>query len=377
MGITAGADGTARNLNGVGVTYFIANASKVTQSWLVSAWQDIGFTIVRVQNPWNKIVPNLTAWQAGPSAWTWTALDSCIQQCNAAGIKVIVGVQFAPSFLLVAPYGVQCSVSPSQYQASPADVATFAGAVAARYNGGANGFADCIELMNEDYSLSSNQPSCNGGALYAPVLKAGYNAIKAQQPLICVGCAAQLGQMYTPIVAWYQPLFTAGCGSILEQGYANYHFYKGQNTQHPWDIKTVDVNVNFESDAQTLNNVARQNGFNHVPVACTEIGWAINTNFGRSTSSVFTQAQQSEYFLYELEAMRRAPYVQFVCLYTLSDTSDGMSLVQGAGPPPAVSYNQAYFDIKAWIASNSDWIGKPDGTIAVHGRDGIVNIVTP
>lgn len=358
----------------VGVTYFIGSATKLTQAWVVAAWQDIGFSIVRAQVPWSNVVPTLSAWQTGPTAWIWTALDSIVQQCNTANLRIILCASTAPTFLVAAPYGVICSSSPLKYRPAPADVATFAGAIAARYNGGANGFVDCIELMNEDYSFSTLPATCQGGTLLAPVMIAAYNAVKAQSPLTCVGCAAILTQFIGAIQQWLQPLFTLGCGSILEQGYMNFHFYKKGNP--PWNLGPLG-SANFEIYIQTMNDLARANGFNHVPIGITEFGFATNTNYGRASNTVFTQAQQSAYLLYELQAARVSPAVQFCCIYTLDDTSDGMSLVAGAGPPPAVTYNQAYFDIKAWVASNGDWIGKPDGTITVRGRDGLINIVTP
>src|SRR5205823_6023892 len=108
---------------------------------------------------------------------------------------------------------------------------TFAGVLAARYNGrNGHGYVDSFEIGNEEWDgywggSWANTLPCRAADYYGPVLKAGYQAVKAQSPTALVGMFG-LWWMNTPHIQTYMTwLYQNGYGPYMD--FANFHYYTG------------------------------------------------------------------------------------------------------------------------------------------------------
>src|SRR2546428_1448129 len=139
-----------------------------------------GVKWARLQRDWSTI-------ETSPGVYNFAGLDADAAAATAAGVHVTVPIQDAPGF-----HKTQVCNGVNLFP-GPAEMSTFAGIMAARYNGqNGHGYVDSFEIGNEEWdgywggSWASTLP-CRAASYYGPVLKAGYQAVKAQSPTALVG----------------------------------------------------------------------------------------------------------------------------------------------------------------------------------------------
>ncbi|TMC31354.1 MAG: hypothetical protein E6J32_03440 [Chloroflexi bacterium] len=166
---------------GLAVLALPGSAQNDTNPYGFSVWgyqgrvTSSGVKWVRVQRDWSSI-------ETSPGVYDFTGLDADVAAANAAGVHATVPIQDAPSFRKTQVCnGVNLFPGPSE-------MSTFAGLLAARYNGhNGHGYIDSFEIGNEEWDgywggSWANTLPCRAATYYGPVLKAGYQAVKAQSP---------------------------------------------------------------------------------------------------------------------------------------------------------------------------------------------------
>jgi polysaccharide biosynthesis protein PslG len=134
----------------------------------LAAMKAIGIDSIRVDADWSEVQPN------GPSKFDWGTLDQTVSSIMAAGMSADLIIDGCPQW--AATSGSDTSSAPTP--ASPAQYATFAAQVAARFAPvGVNDF----EIWNEPNITEFWQPAPNPQA-YTAILKAAYPAIKKVVP---------------------------------------------------------------------------------------------------------------------------------------------------------------------------------------------------
>jgi len=197
---------------------------------------------------------------------------------------------------------------------NPSDFATYAGLVAARYNGQAGyGKIDYLQVFNEEMDTitrigaSQNASWDNGGGILGPIYVAAYNAIKAVYP----GCVVVAGAVRkTPAMAlahitnWLNLFFAyvASVGGSVDE--TDGHYYRDSVTD--WDgtpvpdptkntytdgTKTVVNCPSIGLELWTLKQCAIQNGFPNCPPNIGEFGWSLYDDGGgvaATTNATYT-----------------------------------------------------------------------------------------
>jgi hypothetical protein len=278
--------------------------------------------------------------ETSPGVYNFGTLDQAVAQENAAGVQISVVIQDAPGFRKTqACNGVSLFPGPNE-------MGTFAAVLSARYNGNnGHGYAQSFEIGNEEWdnywggSWSATTP-CRTADWYGPVLKAGYQAIKANSPNALVGMTGLWWESTSHIQGYMTWLYQNGYGAYMD--FANFHYYTGGDPS----ITNGDI-PSYAAEWQTIHNVMAAYNDGAKPIWCTEVGWAVNSN--GQPGAVVTLAQQSQYLQYVLDNSRTSGVVQRVFIYTLMDNDDGMNLWPTTGPLP--SYNM----LEAYIAQYPTW----------------------
>jgi len=283
--------------------------------------------------------------ETSPGVYDFGTLDRAVAQENAAGIQITVPLQDAPGFRKnQVCNGVNLFPGPSE-------MSTFASVLAARYNGrNGHGYVQSFEIGNEEYDgywsgSWDTTSACRTPNWYGPVLKAGYQAIKASSPNALVGMFGLWWQNSNHILSYMTWLYQNGYGRYMD--FANFHYYSGGDPS----VSTPDV-PSYAGEWQMIHGVMAANGDGAKPIWCTEVGWAVNSN--GQPGPLVNPAQQSQYLQEILDSSRTSGVVQAVFIYTLMDNDDGMNIWPPSGPLPA--YNM----LESYIA------GHPGATIAAR-----------
>lgn len=302
---------------------------------LVSAYKQLNVCWVRYQYHWDKI-------ETSPGVYNWSAVDSAIQTMTNAGIHVDFAIQSAPSFRQT----VDCYGSP--FLPGPNEMATFATILASRYDGRhGHGKIDSFEIGNEEYdnhfvgSEAASEP-CRSALVYGPILKAGYQAIKAVYPGATVGMFGQWLHKIDHIRTFFTDLFTHGYGQYMD--YMNFHFYNSDG-----DPSTSNGQVpSFDEWWQTMHQIASANGFANLPIWVTEVGWATTPTLHES-APISTQLQ-AQYVQYILTQSMQSKVIQKVFWFTINYANQGDSLApQSRGPLPS------YYSYAQFVRQNPTW----------------------
>ena len=298
-----------------------------------------GVKWVRLQRDWSTI-------ETSPGSYNFTGLDQDVARANAAGVHTTVPIQDAPSFRKTQVCnGVNLFPGPSE-------MSTFAGVVAARYNGrNGHGYVDSFEIGNEEYDgywggSWANTTPCRAANYYGPVLKAGYQAVKAQSPGALVGMFG-MWWVNTPHIQEYMTwLYQNGYGPYMD--FANFHYYTGGDP-----AVTSGSTPSYDLEWQTIRGVQAAYHDGAKPIWCTEVGWAINSN-GQAGNPIVSTAQQSQYLQWVLDHSRTSNAMQRVFIYMISDTgSDGMNIYPPTGPLPS------YTMLESYMAQYPSWGAAP------------------
>ena len=293
---------------------------------------------------WARLQRDWATMETAPGVYNFAGLDADVAAATAAGVHVTVPIQDAPGFRKT-----QICNGVNLFP-GPAEMSAFAGVLAARYNGrNGHGYVDSFEIGNEEWDgywggSWANTLPCRAADYYGPVLKAGYQAVKAQSPTALVGMFG-LWWMNTPHIQTYMTwLYQNGYGPYMD--FANFHYYTGG------DPSTTNGDTpSYDLEWQTIRGVQAANGDGAKPVWCTEVGWAISSV--SQPGPIVSLAQQAQYLRYVLDSSRTSSVVQRVFIYMVSDTGyDGMNLYPPTGPLPSYTMLQDYMaQYPSWGAS--------------------------
>jgi len=295
-----------------------------------------GVKWARLQRDWSTI-------ETSPGVYSFGGLDADVAAATAAGVHVTVPIQDAPGFRKT-----QICNGVNLFP-GPAEMSAFAGVLAARYNGrNGHGYVDSFEIGNEEWDgywggSWANTLPCRAADYYGPVLKAGYQAVKAQSPTALVGMFG-LWWVNTPHIQSYMAwLYQNGYGPYMD--FANFHYYTGG------DPSTTNGDTpSYDLEWQTIRGVQAANGDGAKPVWCTEVGWAVSSV--SQPGPIVSLTQQAQYLQYVLDSSRTSGVMQRVFIYMISDTgSDGMNIYPPTGPLPSYAMLQTY------IAQYPTWSG--------------------
>lgn len=160
---------------------------------------DAGAGIVRLGVSWAAVAPSPPAEPTSPASYDLSSLDGAVRDAAARGVKVMITVDHAPPW--AEGPGRPSDANPGTWDPSPAHVADFMQAVAARYSGSFDPdgpgpgqtlpAVDAIQVWNEanqDFWLGPQFQGKQivGADRYRAILNASYQAIKAVNPRILV-----------------------------------------------------------------------------------------------------------------------------------------------------------------------------------------------
>ncbi|HLX55439.1 MAG TPA: glycosyl hydrolase [Ktedonobacteraceae bacterium] len=291
-------------------------------SLLVSAYKQLDVCWVRYQYHWNKI-------ETSPGVYDWSQVDAGIATMNAAHIHVDFAIQSAPTWDLTQV----CPADGLHYLPGPSQLAQFATVLATRYDGKhGHGYIDSYEIGNEEYDnhyvpgLGNNQP-CRSASIYGPVLKAGYQAIKAVSPNALVGMFGLWWHYEPHIQDFMTTLFSNGYGQYMD--YMNYHYYHSGGDPSV----TNGDDPSFDTEWQTMHSIAAKYGFANKPIWITEVGWPTTTFSGAGTT--VDPQTQSQYMQYILNESAKSGVVQKVFWFTIDYGRQSDNIDPPTGPLPA------------------------------------------
>ncbi len=294
----------------------------------VTDLQQLHISWIRYQLDWKTIEP-----QAGH--YDWGQLDAAVSLANANGIHMTFPIQQAPSW-------AQSQVCANRHLfAGPNEMATFASALAQRYNGrNGHGYIDSYEIGNEEFdslwtgnwdqSIACRQPS-----FYGPVLKAGYQAIKAASPHALVGMAG-LWWVNTPHIQDYMRwLYQNKYGTYFD--FANFHYYICNDDP----AYSMGDRPSFDEEWQTIHSVMQQYNDGKKPIWVTETGWNTSGVY-QDPRCMVTPQLQAQYLLYTAQESMNSHVVQHIFWYTIDRENDGMSITQPDGNLPSFNLLQNF-----------------------------------
>ena len=338
------APGTAVNPTGRGGPCFDSPYGFTTvhvDAQLISLYKELNVCWVRYQYHWAKGSGKKPGIEASPGAYGWSDLDSSIALLNAAGIHIDFAIQDAPDW----DRSQVCAVTGQHFLPGPGEMATFAKAIATRYNGNnGHGFIDSFEIGNEEfdnYYVPGNPASeaCRSASYYGEVLKAGYQAIKAASPKALVGMFGMWWNNLPHVKDFITYLYSHGYGQYMD--YMNFHYYHGSNDPSV----SVGNNPSFDLEWQTMHNIATQYGFATKPIWVTETGWSTDANPNAKagvTPNAVTPGVQANYMRYVLNEAANSKVVSKVFWFTIDSPNEAHNIYLPNGSPlPAVQVLQA------------------------------------
>jgi hypothetical protein len=177
-------------------------------------WMDrtvaAGGGMLRIAVEWPAIAPNkpLDPTNPGSASYDFSAVDGAVRDGEARGLKILLSVNHAPPW--AEGPGRPASAATGTWRPNPTDIADFAQAVAARYNGSFDPDSagpqpnlpavQSIEVWDEPNSADWLNPQFEGktfvgAALYREMLNTSYPRIKSVNPKaeVVVGATAPYG----------------------------------------------------------------------------------------------------------------------------------------------------------------------------------------
>jgi hypothetical protein len=301
----------------------------------VADLQQLQVNWIRYQLDWKTIEPQ-------PGHYDWRQLDAAVSLANASGIHMTFPIQQAPSW-------AQSQVCAGRHLFPGAQqMADFASVLARRYNGNnGHGYIDSYEIGNEEFdslwtgnwdqSIACRQPS-----FYGPVLKAGYQAVKAASPHALVG----MGGMWwvnTPHIQDYMRwLYQNKYGSYFD--FANFHYYICNDDP----AYSMGDRPSFDVEWQTIHEVMQQYNDGKKPIWVTETGWNTSGVY-QDPRCIVTPQLQAQYLLYTAQESMNSHVIQHIFWYTIDRENDGMSITQPEGNLPSFTILQSF------IAKHPSW----------------------
>jgi hypothetical protein len=276
-----------------------------------------GVTWVRYDLDWRVVQPN------SPSSYNWSSYDSIAKAAQAHGLKVLLIIDFAPSWAT----SKNCPSSEICAPTNPIAYANFAGQAAAHFK--PFGITD-FEIWNEPNTTFRFEPAVNP-ALYTRMLKDSYASIKranSKAVVITGGTspAATDGSNYTPADFMAQ---------LYKDGAAGYF---NAVAVHPYTYP-IDPTQSQSTDAwgqmTTIHNMMVAHGDGNKQIWLTEFGAPTN---GPDQSNFVSEAMQAQIATDSIQLYRRFSWAGPMFWYNYTDTGTSTStnenffgLVRGDG----------------------------------------------
>jgi hypothetical protein len=306
---------------------------------LVSVYKQLDVCWVRYQYHWG-VHGKKPGVETDTGVYNWGPVDASIAAMNAANIHVDFAIQSAPSWRLSQ---VCKGVA---FLPGPNDMTQFATMIATRYDGKhGHGYIDAFEIGNEEYDSfyipgDPTSVQCRSANYYGPVLKAGYQAIKAASPHALVGMFGMWYHDLQHIKDFVTYLYANGYGPYMD--YMNYHYYASGGDPS----MTVGNRPSFDLWWQTMHDIASKYSFASKPIWVTETGWPIST--GLASGGVTPQVQ-AQYMQYVLSEAAKSHVIQRVFWFTINYGKQIDSIYPPSGPLPAFSaFQQMVRQQPAW-----------------------------
>jgi hypothetical protein len=282
----------------------IADPDLVTKSPAAQARQlgymkAIGITSMRLDADWSGVQ------YAGPGTFSWAPLDQVVKSVLAAGMSVDLIIDGCPAWAAAA--GTSGDVSPPP--ASPAQFATFAGQVAARY---APQGVRLYEIWNEPNNAGFWSPAPDPAA-YTADLKAAYASIKSTDPsafVISAGLAPEANDgTNVNAVTFLQDMYAHGAkGSFDAVGYHPYSYPALPSSYQDWSGWSQ-----MSQTSPSIRSVMTSNGNAAMPVWITEVGAPTGGPDG------VTQAAQASDLSQAITDTRSTSWIAGIYVYSWQD----------------------------------------------------------
>ena len=291
----------------------------------LAAMKAIGINSIRMDADWSQVQPD------GPSSFDWGRLDQTVSSIMAAGMSADLIIDGCPQWA-----AADSSTSSAPTPASPAQYATYAAQVAARFTPvGVNDF----EIWNEPNIAEFWQPSPNPQA-YTAILKAAYAAIKKVVPSATVisgglSPATTDGTNIAPI-DFLKAMYAAGAkGSFDALGFHPYSFPATPDTYESWSAWSQ-----MSETSPSVRSVMASYGDSGKKIWITEYGAPSSGPDG------IGQAAQSASLTQAVYRARSTSWIGALYLYTwaddarqfASDRGDQYGLIIDGGTKKAAYY---------------------------------------
>jgi hypothetical protein len=272
-----------------------------TQGAELQAMKAMGVNSVRLEANWYGMQPN------GPSDNDWASLDQLIASVQAAGLTADLVIDGTPPWAAVS--GAQGS--DFAQPASPAQFATFARSVAARY--GLKG-VNYFEIWNEPNISQFWQPKPDPAA-YTADLVAAYAAIKAVDPSAVVlsgglSPATDTSTSYDPRTFLSDMYADGAKGSFDGVGDHPYTY-----PLSPDDNNAGSAWSQMSQTSPSLRSIMTENGDSAKKIWITEYGAPT------SGSSSVGEAAQSTDLVQAISQVKQLSWIGSFYIYTWSDLS--------------------------------------------------------
>jgi polysaccharide biosynthesis protein PslG len=297
----------------------IREPAKVQESQL-KAMRALGITSIRLGANWNSVQ------HAGPRAFNWKQLDREVQAAHSVGMPVDLVIDGCPPWAASA----KARNDPDPAPASPAQYATWAAEVAARY---ARDDANTFEIWNEPNKRTSWQPAADPAA-YTADLIAAYHAIKDVDPsafVVSGGLApSTTGHANYSPVDFLKAMYTYGAkGSFDAVGYHPYSYPELPDTFQPRSAWSQ-----MAQTSPSVRSLMNSYGDSGMPIWLTEFGAPSNGPRG------IGQAGQAAEFSQAITNAKKLSWIGALYLYTWKDSGtnprvsrDWFGLLTAMGTP--------------------------------------------
>lgn len=289
---------------GISDPELITKSGKV-QAFELAAMKAIGIGSIRLDADWGGVQ------YAGPKTFSWAPLDQVVRSARAKGMSVDLIIDGCPAW--AAKAGTSGGRSPTP--ASPAQFATWAADVAARY---APWGVRMFEIWNEPNRVGFWSPTPDPAA-YTADLKAAYASIKHADPsaFVISGGLAPEANDGTNInaVDFLQVMYADGAqGSFDAVGYHSYSYPALPDSYQSWSGWSQ-----MNQTSPSIRSVMTSNGDAAKQILITEVGAPSRGPHGVG------QAAQAAALSEAIAAARTTSWIGGLYVYTWQDDGTGPS----------------------------------------------------
>jgi hypothetical protein len=324
------------------------------QGYSTHAWGSLGmitgarFNWVKALLQWGQIE------REGRGLYDWTDADRVVLSANQAGLRLIVRVEYTPSW---ARWDHNTAGPPDKFE----DYGNFLNAMASRYKKGSPyGHIDAIEVWNEPnlaYEWGNNPPN---PAEYTRLLSIANNGIKMADPSIIV-ITAGLSPTGTnnadamPDDVFLQKMYEAGARGCFDVLGAHAPGYKAPPEVSPDEAAANPAygghRVFTFRRIEDLRSVMVRNGDAGRQIWLTEFGWTSDPVHPAYSWHAVSEQQKADYLVraYQFARANWSPWIGVMSVWTLPrpDWSPDFEAYWWAIAEPGGQMRPAYNALKA------------------------------